>query len=75
MINQILEDHFALEETTWTDTTSMADHVAGLVYAHIGDVLKLHFPEYISASCLCGEPTETYDLWVEHVLSKMGKQQ
>jgi hypothetical protein len=30
-------------------------------------VLAQHFPEYISASCLCGQSIPTYDLWIEHV--------
>lgn len=32
------------------------------------EVLLQHFPEYISASCMCGMGIPTYDQWIEHVL-------
>lgn len=69
-IRDILGD---LVEGDWTDTISLADHVGGLVYERVGETLKDHFPEYNSASCLCGESIQTYDLWIEHILKLLGK--
>lgn len=37
----------------------------------VREVLKQHFPEYISGSCLCGEPIETYMAWIDHVAALM----
>lgn len=37
----------------------------------VREVLKQHFPEYISGNCLCGEPIETYMAWIDHVAALM----
>lgn len=44
------------------DTVSLAD---------VREVLKDHFPEYVSGYCLCGQPITTYMEWTDHVIRFM----
>lgn len=33
----------------------------------VREILKQHFPEYLSGFCLCGSPIGTYMMWIDHI--------
>jgi hypothetical protein len=35
------------------------------------EVLKQHFPEYLTGYCLCGMPIGTYGAWIDHVVEEI----
>jgi hypothetical protein len=32
------------------------------------EILKQHFPEYLTGFCLCGMPIGTYNAWIDHAI-------
>lgn len=64
MIEEIIRNHTATQGYTY---------VAALLFTLLRDMLNLHFHDIMTASCGCGFPCETHDLWVDHVLAVLGK--
>jgi hypothetical protein len=52
---------FSMPEVNWLEVQQIS-------LQDLRDELKEHFPEYMSAHCLCGEPIATYIAWVDHII-------